>query len=378
MSNDDLFRLPKHIETRWASMENPDGARGAGGSSNHGRKGSPATSLAAGAELVLTHAEGSSGMVRRIWITINERTPEMLRGLVLRAWWDGADKPAIEDPLGDFFGLALGRVTPFVNAWFDNPEGRSFNCRIPMPFRTGFRITVTNEAPVNLGSFFYDVNYTLGDKLDSDAGYLHAYFSRQAPTTYRKDFEILPHVNGRGRFLGCTLGVIADTEQYGAAWWGEGEVKAYLDGDDELPTLCGTGTEDYIATGWGQGAFSTPWHGCPIADHEQLRYSFYRLHGPDPIYFQRSARVTIQQMGGWQVSHSLAHMRAHLIPAYLAHGDGNTWITQEDLAKRDQKSFFLFERQDDVCATAYFYLDHPSSELPAIQGYEERVANLTA
>jgi len=221
------------------------------------------------------------------------------------------------------------------------------------------------------------VNYTVGDEPSADNGYFHAYFHRQAPTTYRQDFEILPKVLGRGRFLGCTLGVVANTETYGQAWWGEGEVKIYLDDDDSLPTLCGTGTEDYIATGWGQGQFAHLWHGCPIADHERMQYSFYRLHGPDPVYFGASARVTIQQMGGWQVKLSLKHMQDHNIPAYLACGDGSVWITQERVAQMDQESFFLFERQDDWCSTAYLYLDSPISMLPSIQPYAERAANLT-
>ncbi|MCE5259500.1 MAG: DUF2961 domain-containing protein [Chloroflexi bacterium] len=377
MSEYNLFYLPEHIETRWASMENPLGQPGAAGSANDGRKGSPCRGIKAGDSFVIAQASGMPGMVRRIWVTINDRSPVMLRGLVLRIYWDGQTKPAVEAPLGDFFGLALGRNATFANAWFDNPEGRSFNCRLPMPFRAGFRMTVSNESERDLGAFFYDVNYTLGDEHAASAGYLHAYFHREAPTTYRRDFEILPLVHGRGRFLGCTLGVIADTETYGEAWWGEGEVKAYLDGDGALPTLCGTGTEDYIATGWGQGQFAHAWHGCPVADHARMQYSFYRLHGPDPIYFHRSARVTIQQMGGWQVKLSLKHMREHNIPAYLAPGDGNTWLTQERVAAMDPESFFLFERQDDVCATCYFYLDSPVNQLPAIQPYAERVANLT-
>lgn len=373
----ELYHLPQRVESRWASMENPLGLRGAAGASNHGRKGSPCRSLKAGEQFVMAQADESSGTIRRIWVTINDRSPQMLRGLVLRCFWDGSAKPAVEAPLGDFFGLALGRNAAFENAWFDNPEGRSFNCRIPMPFRRGFRMTIANESPLDLGAIFYDVNYTLGDEHDSDTGYFHAYFHRESPTTYRRDFEILPLVSGRGRFLGCTLGVIADTETYGKAWWGEGEVKVYLDGDGELPTLCGTGTEDYIATGWGQGKFAHLWHGCPIADHERMQYSFYRLHGPDPVCFGSSARVTIQQMGGWQVKLSLKHMRGHNIPAYLACGDGSEWYTQERVAQMDQESFFLFERQDDWCATAYFYLDSPTSTLPSIQPYSQRAANLT-
>ncbi|MHB9034219.1 MAG: glycoside hydrolase family 172 protein [Anaerolineae bacterium] len=377
MAESDLFHLPKRVETRWASMENPLAQPGTAGSANYGRKGSPCRGIKAGDSFILAQASGTSGMVRRIWVTISERTPALLRGLVLRICWDGQAKPAVEAPLGDFFGLALGRNAAFENAWFDNPEGRSFNCRIPMPFRTGFRMTVSNESGSDLGAFFYDVDFTVGDEYDDSAGYFHCHFHRESPTTLLHDFEILPLVKGRGRFLGCTIGVIADTETYGAAWWGEGEVKAYLDGDSALPTLCGTGTEDFIATGWGQGQFAHMWHGCPVADHARMQYSFYRLHGPDPVYFHKSARVTIQQIGGWQVKLALKHMREHNINAYLAPGDGKNWLTQEQVAAMNPEGFFLYERQDDWCATSYFYLDNSVDSLRAIQPYAERVAGLT-
>jgi len=130
---EELFRLPQQVGSRWASMENPLGTRGAGDASNHGRKGSPCRGCKSGESFDMAQVEGGAGQVRRIWITLNDRSPQMLRGLVLRCYWDGSEKPAVEAPIGDFFGLALGRMTAFENAWFDNPEGRSFNCRIPMP-----------------------------------------------------------------------------------------------------------------------------------------------------------------------------------------------------------------------------------------------------
>jgi hypothetical protein len=376
MSSDLTHLPPPNVHTRWASAENYDATPGAGGQADHGRKGSPCRSVKAGESFSLAHAEGS-GTVHRIWVTISEREPALLRGLVLRAWWDEAEKPAIEAPLGDFFGLGLGRNTAFENAWFDNPEGRSFNCRLPMPFRRGFRMTVTNESPRDLGAFFYDVNFTLGDDHGEDTGYLHAHWRRQNPTRMREDFEILPRVEGRGRFLGCTLGVLADTARYGSSWWGEGEVKVYLDGDQEWPTLCGTGTEDYIATGWGQGHYAHLWHGCPIADHERMQYSFYRLHGPDPVWFHRECRVTIQQMGGWGKDGAREFMAANGIDSFVTPGDGTGRMTVADLEQPDAPAFFLNEREDDWSACAYFLLDRPESSLPAIQPYEERVAALT-
>ena len=372
----DLFRLPSDgVQTRWASMENPDGLPGAGGSANQGRKGAPCRhDFQPGETLELAHHEGGPGTVRRFWITIDDRSPRMLRGLVLRAWWDGAETPAVEAPLGDFFCLPLGKMTAFENAWFDSGEGRSFNCRIPMPFRSGFRMAVTNESDAPLRLFFYDVNFTVGDAHGSEAGYFHAHWRRERPTTMGRDFEILPRVEGRGRFLGCSLGVIADKARYGNVWWGEGEVKAYLDGDDALPTLCGTGTEDYIGTGWGQGEYARLWHGCPLADGPGMRYGFYRLHGPDPVWFHKEARVAIQQIGHGNAP-QLARMLEEGGLAELPLAGGGT-LSPEDLRAWPADRGQLFERQDDWCAAAYFYLDRPVSGLPPIAPYAERVADL--
>jgi hypothetical protein len=371
-----LFRLPPPgVQTRWASMENPDALPGASGTANNGRKGAPCRHwLEPGEELPLAHWENGPGTVRRFWITIDDRSPKMLRGLVLRVWWDGAETPAIEAPLGDFFCLPLGRMTAFENAWFDTGEGRSFNCRILMPFRKGFRMSITNETPdVRLRLFFYDVNFTVGDTHGDDVGYVHAHWRRESPTTLCQDFEILPQVTGRGRFLGCNLGVMADRARYNGVWWGEGEVKMYLDGDDTLPTLCGTGTEDYIGTGWGQGAYARQWHGSPLADASTSSYGFYRLHGPDPVYFHEHLRVTMQQIGhgnGQQLAAMLEASGETEIP--LA---GGGTMTADELRASPERGF-LFERQDDWCATAYFVLDKPESGLPPIVSYEERIAGL--
>jgi hypothetical protein len=373
---DDLLRLPQQVETRWASGESPHAARGAGGHANHGRKGSPCRPVAPGETVRLAEAEGS-GTVRRIWVTISERVPATLRGLVLRAWWDGARSPAIEAPLGDFFGVGLGRNATFQSAWFDNPEGRSFNCRLPMPFRDGFRMEVANEGDHHLGALFYDVNFTLGERHASDVGYLHASWRRERQTRMHQDFEILPLVQGRGRFLGSTMGVIADQERYGKSWWGEGEVKVYLDGDRILPSLCGTGTEDYIATGWGQGRYAGEWHGCPVADWERMQYCFYRLHGPDPVYFHRDVRVTIQQIGGWATEDARKFMDEKGVSSFVGLGDGTSRITRESLDLPDAPGFFLNEREDDWSACAWYVLDRPENGLPAIATFAERVAGLT-
>lgn len=374
-SNNELFHLPESIETRWSSAENRDGGKGAGGKAGNGRKGSPSCGLKAGETLILAHAEGS-GTVRRIWVTINDRSPKMLRGIKIEMFWDGEDKPAVQAPLADFFCTALGRNAVFENAWFGNPEGRSFNCRIPMPFRKSMKITVTNESDTDLWMFFYDVNYTLGDNHGDNTPYFHAYYQRENPTTLMKDYEILPRVYGKGRFLGCNMGVIANTETYGPSWWGEGEVKMYLDGDEEYPTLCGTGTEDYIGTGWGQGQYSHLYQGCPIADHERMQFAFYRLHGPDPVYFYKDIRVTIQQIGNYGPEDMLKFMQQKGISEIKAPGYGYPTITQ-DILRNEAIATHNLERHDDWCSTAYFYLDRPSNELPAIDYIGKRLEGLT-
>jgi hypothetical protein len=362
-----LYTLPDGIEMRWASPENPTGARGAGGETNGGRKGSAFVKVPAGARHVLAETSGGSGMVRRMWMTLSDRSPAMLRALRLEITWDGAATPAVNVPLGDFFGHALGEMHPMQSALFASPEGRSLVSVAPMPFRTGMRIVLVNESAKDLAQLYYDVDFTVGDRLPDDALYFHATFRREHQTTMQRDFEILPRVTGRGRYLGATLGVIADKQRYGSAWWGEGEVKVYLDGDGVHPTLNGTGTEDYIGTAYGQGPYAQLYHGSPHADLNRMRYGFYRFHVPDPVYFRREARVTIQQIGYYGTS-EMGPMQVSGERFVLA-GPGQAPL---DLSKPGQ----LFERQDDWSAVAYFYLDRPENGLPAIPPVAERTAGI--
>ncbi len=363
--NTPLYKLPDGVVTRWASPENPKGLKGEGGKEGGGRKGRACFPLHAGETVVLAEEPRSSGVIRRIWMTISERTPEMLRGIKIEFFWDGCEKPAVSAPIGDFFGIGLGRITAFQSALLSNPEGRSFNCFIPMPFRTGMKVTVTNETNTDLRMLFYDIDYTLGDNTGDDTLYFHAYFNRENPTQIKKDYEILPKVKGKGRFLGCNLGVIADKTRYSVSWWGEGEVKMYIDGDTDFPTLCGTGTEDYIGTAWGQGKYDHLFQGCPIADHDNMQYCFYRYHVMDPVYFRSDIRVTIQQLGYFteQVKPFFLYNEAQL---YSARGE------LIDFSKNGPKTG-LFERCDDWSSCAYFYLDRPVSDLPEILPVEQRL-----
>lgn len=385
-SAQDLFRFPSDgAESVWVSFENPQGKKGAGGHENRGAKGHPAEEMAPGESKVLLDLQGT-GIIQRIWLTVSERDPVTLRSLRLDMTWDGAARPAVSVPLGDFFGIALGRRVPFENAFFSDPEGRSFNCAIPMPFRTGARVTLTNETnkPVTL---FYDINLTRLPELGTDALYFHAFWNHNGGTALGEDFEILPAVRGRGRFLGCNLGVVTDPA-YGSSWFGEGEVKIFLDGDTALPTLVGTGTEDYIGTAWGQGAYVHRYQGCPIADEKNRQWAFYRLHVPDPVYFRSGCRVTIQQIGGdWRDKvRGYAAAGAKLAPITVATSAGLQKLLElpepPDLQDLQDAAFpdgwTNFYRIDTTSATAYFYLEAPSSDLPPLAPLDARLRGVLA
>jgi len=376
----DLFRKPAGVVTRWSSFENLAARKGEGGKENKGAKGHAFDSIAAGETKVLLDVTGS-GTVRRMWVTLRPRDPKMLRSLRLDMFWDGANKPAVSVPVGDFFNWVHGQPAKFENALFANPEGRSFVCFIPMPFRKAAKITLTNESDRALPHIFYDVNLTLGDQHGPEVLYFHASWHRDRLTKLGEDFAILPRVNGAGRFLGCHVGVIANPVNIG--WWGEGEVKVYLDGDDDLPTLCGTGTEDYIATAWGQGEYGQRYHGCLQANNETRHYSFYRYHIPDPVYFDEDCRVTIQQIGGSNKKDvaKMVEQGVEIKPISADQGGKFLKLLEEkpaiDLAKDVADSSWVnYYRRDDVSAVAFFYLDSPTNNLPPLAEAAERAASL--
>jgi hypothetical protein len=207
----ELFEFQRHT-SHWTSPETRDVPQGQGGRENQAAKGHPYDTIRAGESLVLANIQGS-GVIRRIWITVGERTPVMLRSLRLEMFWDNAEKPAVSAPLGDFFGAALGQTVAFENALFSSPEGRSFNTIVPMPFRRAARLMLTNESSADLTRVFYDVDYTLGPP-PLDMLYFHAYWRREHPTVLGEDFRVLPAIEGRGRYLGAVFGVETD-QTYG-------------------------------------------------------------------------------------------------------------------------------------------------------------------
>lgn len=386
MGPEHLFTMDRETESRWASFENPEGEKGAGGRANRGAKGSAFRPLPHGGSHVLASLRGC-GIIRQLWMTFSDRSPAVLRGVRLDMFWDDSPTPAVSVPVADFFGSVHGLSRPFENAYFMNPEGRSQNVRIPMPFRKAARIVVTNESGRDIELFFYDVQFTLHRSLPDEALYFQAHWRRENPTTVGRDFQLLPQVRGAGRFLGCHVGVIEPPEDTG--WFGEGEFKAWIDGDGEWPTIVGTGTEDYIGTAWGQGEFIHREAGCwKAGDTEAGKdgvWSFYRYHTDAPIYFQQEIRIALQQIGGRPKADVLA-MRAKERPMeIITIGTPGGQINLMEKSAEEREALLAdpvytmhtnYYRSDDVCAVAMFFLDRPEGALPPLGDPAERLAGL--
>ena len=349
-SGDDLFDLNVPVSSRSISFENPTGAPGEGGKvASHlgvGRKGDPARILDAGETKVLCHITGP-GTIRHIWMTgewqdfswlAGKDRGHLLRSMVIRATWEGQAHPSIECPLGDFMGLAHGEIVPYQSAVHSVGRNAALNFWLPMPFTEAAEITLTNESDTPI-TLYYQIDYTVDDPHPGDVGRLHACFRRENPTTLTQDFVILPQRHGKGRFLGALMGV----RTLEGAWWGEGEIKIYMDGDDAFPTICGTGSEDYICLSYGVQETPFLYHGCSLNENGYI--SMYRWHLPDPIYWRESCRITIQQIG---------------------------W----NRAKSGTPESGLYERQDDWCSTAFWYEPVPSAPLPPFPSTEARMADL--
>lgn len=336
------YQLNTGLETRSISFENPTGERGAGGQAASplgvGRKGSPARMLPPGDEVQLCDIE-AMGTIRHIWMT-TFNVPAILRGAVIRVWWDGQEHPSIECPIGDFFGFAHGKAMAYQSAVHSVGQNAALNIWLPMPFTKRARMTIANESNVPM-PLFYQIDYTLGDDHPDDVGRLHTLFRRENPTTLGEDFELLPKRSGKGRLIGSVIGVRVEDEK----WWGEGEVKMYVDGDGEFATIVGTGSEDYVCLSFGMQQTPFAYHGC--SRNEDGYVSMYRWHLPDPVYWRKDIRVTIQQIG-----------------------HKGTSMTAEDYPNQ------LYERQDDWSASTFWYEPVPSAALPAMPGAAARLADL--
>ena len=372
------YLMPDHVKTRWASFENPKAEKGEGGKIGKGAKGYPYHVFQPGESVEILNIEGA-GTVDRIWMTVDDlfHIPEEHRSMKIEMFWDHSEQPAVSAPLEDFFNQVFGKMSAFENALFSSPEGRSMMSFVKMPFRSSARIELTNESIEKTHRVFYDINVTLVEALPEEALYFHAYWRRDKATEPGEDFAVTPHIRAKGRFLGCNIG-IHDFHNY-RGWWGEGEVKVYLDGDQEFPTLAGTGTEDYVGTGWGQEVFHTRYSGSSLIENDQGMYAFYRFHIPDPIYFHEDIKVTIQQMGGTSKG-EVRTMKAEgkpLIPVCHIDSlkvqynffDGDASFEDKDYADGTWTNYY---RQDDVCATSYFYLDTPNGVAARVPSFDVR------
>jgi hypothetical protein len=338
-----------NAKTRSISAENFTGEKGKAGMATEGTgqvvarelgqgwKVSPSIRIPANTTVTLAEIEGP-GVIQHIWNTVS---PNNWRRLVLRIYWDGEETPSVETPLGDFF----------CNGWCQrcnvnslpisvNPAG-GFNSYWPMPFRKSARITLENLSDDEIGGYYYQVDYALTDVPD-DAAYLHAQWRRNNPLPYMEVHTLLDGVKGQGHYVGTYLAWGVNNN----GWWGEGEIKFFMDGDDEFPTICGTGTEDYFGGAWnfefpqGQyGVFSTPFLGMPQVIkpdglyQSQQRFGMYRWHVMDPIRFEEDLKVTIQALG-WRSGQG---------------GQGR-----------------YLPLQDDIASVAYWYQAEPHAPFPEL------------
>lgn len=337
--------IPPGVGSRAITAENPKGEPGRGGQAAHQllgptRKGAPCLrSIENGQAATLMDIDGC-GVIRHIWLTVMDRDPAAIRNMIIRMYWDNSPVPSVEAPLGDFFGTAHGRTVDMASRYITTPQGKGFNCWFAMPFNKHAKITVQNDMSDDrkIIQLFFQVDYELRDRLPANTGLFHAQFRRQNPTVPKQDYVVLDGVEGQGMYMGTVVGVRA----LSGDWWGEGEMKFYLDGDTEFPTICGTGAEDYFLAAYGMYEFQTPYHGCTLnltdGFFKHPLVSMYRWHGPDPIYFNKSLKATIQQIG---------------------HRPGA-----------------LFERSDDWCSTAYWYQLKPITKVPPFPDREARTAGI--
>jgi len=258
----------------------------------------PCITIKAGETATLADVAGP-GVIQHIWITVKEKA---YTAFVLRMYWDG--ELCVETPLGDFFACGHGLRTKVASLPVAvNPSG-GFNSYWPMPFAKRARITVENQGDEEIAGFFYQITYAL-TPLPQEMGYFHAQHRRSLTRRDHPEHVLLDGVKGWGHYVGTYLA----WAQMSNGWWGEGEIKFFIDGDTEYPTICGTGTEDYFGGAWGfhgpdkiEEIYSTPFLGLPLSRHmpnEIPRHGLYRWHVMDPIRFRSDLKVTIQALGWW-------------------------------------------------------------------------------
>ncbi len=316
MSN--IFRL-SDAKSRSISPENFTGEKGKGGMATEGTgknasrdlgqgwKVSPSVRIKGKTTFTLCDMEGP-GSVQHIWMTPTGNW----RWSILRIYWDDEKEPSVECPVGDFFGMGWGQYSKLTSLAVNVNPGSAFNCYWPMPFRKKCRITMENISDADM-YLYYQIDYVLTE-VPSDAAYFHAQFRRTNPLPYKEDFVMIDGVKGKGHYVGTYMawGV------HNNGWWGEGEIKFFIDGDDKYPTICGTGTEDYFCGSYDFDTrkknqygvelvdyteFNTPYAGLHQVirgdGHYQImqRFGLYRWHITDPIRFDKDLKITIQALG---------------------------------------------------------------------------------
>jgi hypothetical protein len=258
---DEPYRLDQGLQSRSISFENPTGEPGKGGQASSnlgvGRKGAPARTIKPGETAQLCDIKGP-GTIRHIWMTTDQK-PLVQRACIIRVWWEGQEHPSIECPIGELFGFAHGKIVSYQSSVHSCGPTGGRNLWLAMPFRKRARIEFTNEG-ADAVPLFYSIDYTLGDKHPAGVGRLHVLFRRENPTTQKVDFELLPERTQKGRYIGSIIGI---RNLHPEQWWGEGEIKVYMDGDREWPTIVGTGSEDYVGLAWGIQQAPFLFNGCP-------------------------------------------------------------------------------------------------------------------
>ncbi len=285
-----------------------------------------------------------AGVITHIWFTINSPDPMHLKNLVLRAWWDGESSPSIEVPIGDFFGLGLGEYFVYQSALLAVAPVKALNAYFEMPFATAARMAVTNEGNAAARSLYFAIDYVLLPGLPDGLGRFHAQYRQSAPCKASsggdknlsgQDNYVFLEATGRGHFVGVTQSVLQNQN----GWFGEGDDMIFID-DDTMPTINGTGSEDYYNGAWDFGGqpFGYQHNGAPyIIDPERIggRYCLYRWHTESPIAFEKSIRVTIE------------------------HGTANN-------------------RADNFYSTAYWYQTEPHAAFPVLPAAADRIPKIYA
>lgn len=317
MSMGNLYRM-SDAETRSISPENFTGEKGKGGMAvpdpdaplntanatnaardlGQGWKVNPFIRIKPGETFTLAEIEGP-GSIQHIWMTPTGNW----RFSIIRIYWDDEETPSVEVPVGDFFAMGWNEYAPLSSLAICVNPGSAFNCYWPMPFRKKCKITMENINDQDEMRLYYQIDYTLTD-VPEDAAYFHAQFRRTNPNE-TSDYTIVDNIKGKGHFVGLYMAWGVNNN----GWWGEGEIKFFIDGDGKFPTICGTGTEDYFCGSYnfdrdGQyKEFNTPYSGLHQvirpdgAYKSQQRFGLYRWHIMDPIRFKKDLRVTIQDLG---------------------------------------------------------------------------------